>query len=453
MPKSAEAVPARDPVFDELGFPADPDNLYTETVSNMLKAAEIINLRHRVRIILAQPKNEVMVHFPVRMDDGHHRLFKGYRVQHNNALGPYKGGLRFHPDVHLDDVKALSFLMTMKCALARLPYGGGKGGIKVDPRKHSAGEMERIVRRFTSAIAHMIGPDVDIPAPDVGSNAQHMAWIADTYMMSSGVPNGLAVVTGKPVEFGGSLGREKATGQGVADTLAEMLPEIGIPLKGMKITLLGFGNVGSWAGRILQDMGATIVAVADHSGAIRNDHGLDAHALAEYCKSSPSGGVGGFESLKTATSNGANTGAGAEKITLEDFYRTKCDVFIPAALEQMVKEREAGWLDCRVVAEGANAPCNPAGDRVLSERGIEVIPAILANAGGVTVSYFEWIQNLSHVSWDAEQVDRELNRIITMAARRSMVARSRYDCDLRTAAYIAAVEYIAKIYEVRGIFP
>lgn len=453
----ASTTPAGwDPVFEELGFPRDPDNLYTQTVWNMLKAAEIVNLRHRVRIILAQPKNEVMVHFPVRMDDGHHRLFKGYRVQHNNALGPYKGGLRFHPDVHLDDVKALSFLMTMKCSLARLPYGGAKGGIKVDPRKHSAGEMERIVRRFTSAIAHMIGPDVDIPAPDVGSNSQHMAWIADTYMMSAGVQganDGLGVVTGKPVEFGGSLGREKATGQGVVDTLAEMLPEIGLPIKGMRFTLLGYGNVGSWAARILQDLGATLVAVADHSGAIRNDHGLDAHALAEHCRTSPSGGIAGYESAATATGAGTKAGKGAERISLEDFYKTKCDVFVPAALEQMVKEREAGWLDCRVVAEGANAPCTPGGDRVLSERGIEVIPAILANAGGVTVSYFEWIQNKSHVTWDAEHVDRELNRVITMAARRTMVARNRYECDLRTAAYVAAIEHIAKIYEVRGIFP
>ena len=279
------------------------------------------------------------------MDDGHHRLFKGYRVQHNNALGPYKGGLRFHPDVHLDDVKALSFLMTMKCSLARLPYGGAKGGIKVDPRKHSAGEMERIVRRFTSAIAHMIGPDVDIPA-GWGSNSQHMAWIADTYMMSAGVSanDGLGVVTGKPVEFGGSLGREKATGQGVVDTLAEMLPEIGLPIKGMRFTLLGYGNVGSWAAKILQDLGATLVAVADHSGAIRNDHGLDAHALAEHCRTSPSGGIAGYESAATASGAGTKAGKGAGPISLEISTRPSAMcLFRPRSSRWSRSARRVGW--------------------------------------------------------------------------------------------------------------
>src|SRR5262245_28215285 len=234
------------PLFDELGFPTDPHNLYRQTVNSMLQAADLMKLPHHLQIILAQPKNEIMVHFPVKMDNGDFRLFKGYRVQHNNALGPYKGGLRFHHDVHLDDVKSLAFLMTMKCSLVGVPFGGGKGGIKVDPYKHSRGEMERIVRRFTSAIAHQIGPDYDIPAPDVGSNSQHMAWIADTYAFLSEVGGHQpeAVITGKPVEFGGSLGREKATGQGVVDTMLEMLPEIGIDIKGCKVSILGYGNVG-----------------------------------------------------------------------------------------------------------------------------------------------------------------------------------------------------------------
>lgn len=429
----------RGSVLEELGFPTDPNNLYLQTVNTMLDAAELINLKHRTRIILAQPKNEVMVHFPVLMDDGHHKLFKGYRIQHNNALGPYKGGFRFHEDVHLDDVKSLAFLMTMKCALVRVPFGGGKGGVKVNPRSLSIGELERLTRRYSSAIQDQIGPDVDIPAPDVGTNAQIMAWFADTYMMSSGHEHhdAIRVVTGKPIEFGGSAGREKATGQGVADVLAEMLPGIGIPLDGMKISLLGFGNVNGWGGRILQDMGATIVAVQDHTGGIRNDRGIDCHKLFDY--NLQTGGVRGY--------------AEADAIDEETFYRTPVDVFIPGALEQMVKERQAGWLDCKVMAEAANAPCDPSGDRKLMEKGIEVIPAILANAGGVTVSYFEWVQNKNAVTWSAEQVDRELNRHMVVAAQRTLDTRARLKCPLRTAAFATALDHIGAAYKVRGIFP
>jgi glutamate dehydrogenase (NAD(P)+) len=444
---------ARDPVIDELSFPDDPDNLYLQTVSTMLGAADVLDLKHRVRIILAQPKNEVMVHFPVRMDDGHHKLFKGYRIQHNNALGPYKGGFRFHEDVHLDDVKSLALLMTMKCALVRIPFGGGKGGVKCDPRSLSTTELERVTRRYCSAIAPIIGPEIDIPAPDVGTNAQIMAWFADTYMMSNeagDAHDGIRVVTGKPVEFGGSLGREKATGQGVADVLAEMLPGINIPVKGMTVSLLGYGNVNSWAGRILQDMGAKIIAVQDHTGGIRNDNGIDCHALAEHC--ARAGGVKGFGD-GAATGSGGATNTGADEISEEDFYRTKVDVFIPGALEQMVKAKQADWLDCKVMAEAANAPCDPSGDRRCMEKGIEIIPAILANCGGVTVSYFEWLQNKTSQFWDAERVDRELNRHMVAAARRTLAARTRYGCDMRTAAFAAALEHIGSVYKVRGIFP
>ncbi|MEQ8318468.1 MAG: Glu/Leu/Phe/Val dehydrogenase [Phycisphaerales bacterium] len=442
----------RNPVFDELGFPKDPNNLYTQTVGSMLHAADMLDLQHRVKIILAQPKNEIMVHFPVRLDDGHHHLFKGYRVQHNNALGPFKGGLRFHPDVHLDDVKALALLMTMKCSLARLPLGGGKGGVKVDPRKLSPDEMERVTRRFTSAIMNDIGPDYDIPAPDVGTNAQHMAWIADTYQMSNSKSayDGMRVVTGKPVEVGGSVGREKATGQGVADVMAEILPQIKIPIEGLRFSILGFGNVGSWAARILQDMGATLIAVMDHSGALRCDTGIDAHALSEY--SYEHYGIAGFEKSKAATQSGKD-GKGADAISKEDFYSTPVDAFIPAALEQMIGPQEAEMLQCRVVAEGANAPCTPAADRVLQRRGIEVLPAILCNAGGVTVSYFEWVQNKACQIWDVETVDRELNKVMCMSARRTLLARQRYECDMRTAAYLAALDHIGRVYKTRGIFP
>jgi glutamate dehydrogenase (NAD(P)+) len=427
------------PILDELGFPTDSNNLYRQTVSCMLAAADLMNLPHHLKIILAQPKNEIMVNFPVRMDDGEYRLFKGYRVQHNNALGPYKGGLRFHHDVHLDDVKSLAFLMTMKCSLVGVPFGGGKGGIKVDPYKHSKGEMERIVRRFTTAIAHQIGPDYDIPAPDVGSNSQHMAWIADTYSFLSEVGGHQpeAVITGKPIEFGGSLGREKATGQGVVDTLVEMLPEIGIELKGCKFSVLGYGNVGSWTGRILQDKGAKLIAVMDHTGSIRDDGGIDAHALALHC--SKTGGVVGFKA--------------ASSISKDEFYKTKVDVFVPAALEQMITENEAKILNCKVVAEGANAPTTPSGERVLESRGIEILPAILCNAGGVTVSYFEWVQNKTCHQWELEKVDRELNKHMIHAARRVRDARKKYKCNLRTAAYIAALERLQAVYSIRSLFP
>ncbi len=444
----------RSPIFEQVGLPKDPDNLYLQTVDVMLTAAEMLGLPHEVQLILAQPKNEIMVHFPVRMDDGQFHLFKGYRVQHNNALGPYKGGLRFHPDVHLDDVKSLALLMTMKCSLVRIPFGGGKGGVKCDPRAMSKDELQRVTRRFCAAISHAIGPDYDIPAPDVNTNAQVMAWFADTYeSLTDSNRNSwdaLRVVTGKPVEIGGSLGRDKATGQGVVDVLVEMLPELGIKIEGMRFSLIGYGNVGSWTGRILAKLGAKLVAVMDHTGAIRNDHGFDTERLTEHV--ARTGGVAGFEK-GNGTVTGRKTNHGGTRITTEEFYKTKVDVLIPAALEQMIKEEQAGWIDAKVVAEGANAPTTPAGDRVLTERGIEVIPAILANAGGVTVSYFEWVQNKSCVTWDAEEVDGALNRHMVMAARRTKLARQKHGCDMRTAAYIGALEQIGKVYAVRGIFP
>ncbi len=435
----ALSTPRTDPIVGEVGLPEDPNNLYTETVSTMLRAAEIMNLPRYLRLILAQPKNEIMVHFPVQMDDGEFKLFKGYRVQHNNALGPYKGGLRFHHDVHLDDVKSLAFLMTMKCSLVGVPYGGGKGGIKVNPRDHSSAEMERIVRRFTAAIAHNIGPDYDIPAPDVGSNSQHMAWIADTFSFLSeiGGDNPAAVITGKPVSYGGSLGREKATGQGVVDTLVEMLPELKLKPEKCNFSVLGFGNVGSWSAKIFQEKGAKLTAAADHTGFIINEKGIDADDLAEFVKAK--GGVGGYPK--------------ATKCSKDDFYKHKVDVFIPAALEQMIQEPEAKMITCKVMAEGANAPTTPAGERILIDKGIEVLPAILCNAGGVTVSYFEWVQNKTFQAWDLEKVDKALNKHMVQAATKTRAARGKYKCDLRTAAYIAALQRLTEAYEVRGIFP
>ncbi len=441
MAKASIVAPSRQhfdsPVFDELGMQRDPDNLYLQTIDAVLHAAEILEMPHHMQIILAQPKNEIMVHFPVKMNNGHHALFKGYRVQHNNALGPYKGGLRYHPDLHLDDVKSLAALMTMKCALVRIPFGGGKGGIKCDPRALAPDELMRVTRRFVSAILPQIGPDYDIPAPDVGTNSQVMAWFADTYMQLTDKPNAAAVVTGKPVGLGGSLGREKATGQGVIDVLAEIMPEIGLDISKSTAVVLGYGNVGSWAAKLWADRGGKVLASMDHTGAVYNSKGLDTVALDEHVKDH--GGVAGFK--------------GAEKITEQQFYSIKCDVFIPAALEQMITPDKAKMMDCKLVAEAANAPTTPSGERLLLERGVEILPAILCSAGGVTVSYFEWVQNMTHSMWSLEKVDEELNRHMVQGARRVQMQRRRFGVDMRTAAYIAALEPLKDAYQLRGIFP
>lgn len=426
--------------FEELEYRYAPDNIYFQTISSILKASKLVGVPSSLEMILSQPKNELMVHFPVKMDNGRFRLFKGYRVQHNNVLGPYKGGIRYHSEVSLDHIKALAVLMTMKCALVRLPFGGAKGGVKVDPRHLSQDEVMRLTRRFTSALGANIGPEYDIPAPDVGTNAQTMAWMADTYVNVHEPDrrlDGQSVVTGKPIEFGGSHGREKATGQGLVYVLRELLPEIDVDVQKASFSLIGYGNVGSWTGRLLQQLGSRMVAVLDHTGAIRRDEGLDATALAKHVEKT--GGVAGF--------------AGAESISSDDFYSTPVDVFIPAALEQMIDADKARRIDCRVLAEAANAPVTPAGEQVLVERNIRVLPAILCNCGGVTVSYFEWKQNRQAETWDPEVVDHQLQKMMVAAAHRVKFCARRYQCDLRTASYCAALEHIATVYRLRGIFP
>lgn len=428
-------------VMTRLGFRLDPNNLYQQVVGQVLESARKMDLPGYLQLLMAQPKNEVKVHFPVKMDDGKYTLFKGYRVQHNNLLGPYKGGIRYHPQVSLDHTKTLALIMTMKCALADLPYGGAKGGVQVDPSKLSPRELQTLTRRFTSALGSNISPDHDIPAPDVGTNAQIMAWMADTYINISGAGgqrvNGLAVVTGKPLHFGGSEGRDKATGQGLIYVLEELLPELGIELERATYSLIGYGNVGSWTARLMAHRGATLKAVMDHTGAVANAKGIDTLALAIHV--AQKGGVAGFH--------------GAEPISNEDFYAAKVDVFIPAALEQMIDGRHAKHLNAKVVAEAANAPTTPEGERVLASRGIHVLPAILCNCGGVTVSYFEWKQNRQAESWSLEQVDSQLRRHMRRACAGVKAQAQKHKCDLRSAAYCAALERIAEVYAVRGIFP
>lgn len=429
-----------DQVLKDLELAYHPDNIYYQAVSVLLQAAERLGLPHQLKLILAQPKNELMVHFPVKLDDGSIRLFKGYRVQHNNVLGPYKGGIRYHQDVGLDHIKALAAIMTVKCALVRLPFGGAKGGVAVDPRRHSTSDLMRLTRRFTSALGENIGPHYDIPAPDMGTNAQTMAWMADTYMNlrePSRRMDGMAVVTGKPIEFGGSMGREKATGQGLVFILDELLPKMGLEFQNSRFSLVGYGNVGSWTGKLLGKRGARLVAVMDHTGAVGNDTGLDPYALARHVEQM--GGVVGF--------------AGSEPKSCDEFYSTPVELFIPAALEQMIDLPQARQLQCKVIVEAANAPVTPPAERYLLERGVTILPAVLCNAGGVTVSYFEWKQNRQAETWDAEFVDLQLQGQMIRAAKRVIAAAERFRCDLRLAAYCAALEHLGSVYSLRGIFP
>lgn len=430
---------ASEDIFKELNFSYNKDNIYHQTICSILNAAQQISLPKRLKLILAQPKNELIVHFPVRMDDGTFKLFKGYRVQHNNVLGPYKGGIRFDHSVRLDHIKALAAIMTIKCALVQLPLGGAKGGVQFDPRSLSSDELMRLTRRFTTSLGNNIGPDIDMPAPDVGTNAQIMAWMADTYMNfdSARKVSGRSVVTGKPLSFGGSQGREKATGQGVIYVLEEMLPEYGLSFENTSFSILGFGNVGSWTSKLLCGKGSILKAVGDHTGFVFHKDGIDPFSLDLHVKSA--GGVAGFEL--------------ADKISEDEFYQQKVDLFIPAALEQMIDLKKAQQIDCKVMVEAANIPLQPEAENYLLNKGTPILPAVLCNAGGVTVSYFEWKQNRQAETWDLDVVDKNLKKMITRAAQRVKQVAREQKCDLRMAAYCAALQTLEEVYEIRGIFP
>lgn len=415
-------------------------NLYDDVTRQFHQAANLMELDSNIRKILATTANEITVNFPVKMDDGQIKIFTGYRVQHNNVLGPFKGGLRYHPSVEIDEVRALAAWMTWKTALTDIPFGGAKGGIQIDPAQYSMAELERITRRFTFALGNTIGPEYDIPAPDVNTNAQIMAWLLDTYLQTMPPHERQSythVVTGKPVESGGSIGRDKATGQGVVFVIEEWAKDRGFDLKGSRYIVQGFGNVGSWSARLMQPHGARLIAVEDITGAISNPDGIDAEALAVYVKEH--GGVFGY-SLANA-------------IAHETFMRTQADIFIPAAMENQITETTAHWLNVRLVAEGANGPTNPDGDLILQKRGIELLPDILCNSGGVIVSYFEWLQNKRSEFWDLEEVDRKLHKKIVNAYKRVREAAKKYETDWRTAAYIAALSRLETVYKERGIFP
>jgi glutamate dehydrogenase (NAD(P)+) len=408
--------------------------------SYLEEAARVADIPEYIATILSQPKNEIIVNFPVRMDDGSVRLFKGYRIQHNNLLGPFKGGIRYHQSVSLDDLKALAAMMTWKCALMNLPLGGGKGGIKFDPNTVSRDELQRITRRFIHALGSNIGPETDVPAPDMGTDARTMAWAMDTYMNTVGHISKQAVkgvVTGKPVPSGGTLGREKATGQGVVHCITEWAEENNFDLGGATMTVQGFGNVGSNTAVILSKIGVSTIAVGDHTGYLLNPEGFNPHKLQEYVKKHRS--IAGYP--------------GGKPITRDEFFRLKADIFVPAALENQVGVEEANALQVRLVAEGANGPCTPEGEKVLLARGIDILPDVLANSGGVTVSYYEWVQNKRSESWSLEEVDARLEKAMKKAYREVVELARQKKCSLRVAAYAVALQRIAAVYAERDIFP
>jgi len=415
-------------------------NPYENAKWQFNKAADHIGLDSDIRKILSTTESEITIHFPVKMDNGRVEMFTGYRIQHNSVFGPYKGGLRYHPTVDVDEVRALATWMTWKGAITDIPFGGAKGGIQIDPFKYSNGEIERITRRFAFALGNNIGPEYDIPAPDVNTNPQIMAWILDTYL-STTAPHERQrckhVVTGKPIESGGSLGRDKATGQGVVFTIEEWAKDNNFDLSKATYIVQGFGNVGSWASRLLKPHGAKLVAVEDVTGAIANEDGIDPSDLAAYV--AKTGGAAGYR--------------GTNAISHETFMKTMADIFIPAAMENQITADTAPWLNVKLVAEGANGPTDPDGDTILRERHIDVIPDILCNSGGVIVSYFEWLQNKRSEFLELEEIDRKLHKKITRAYEKVRNTASEYDVDWRIAACIVALVRLAKVYKERGIFP
>jgi glutamate dehydrogenase (NAD(P)+) len=415
-------------------------NLFEIATRQIEKAMKQIKIDPDVAEILAQPKNELIVNFPVRMDNGKFTMFKGYRVQHNNILGPYKGGMRYHHEANLDEMKALASWMTYKSALHEIPFGGGKGGIKVDPRQHSKLELERITRRFTAALGSNIGPEYDIPAPDVNTNSQTMVWMMDTYMniVGTGDRNTVrGVVTGKSVTSGGSYGRAEATGQGVVHCITEWARDRSFNLDGCHVIIQGFGNVGSYAARLLSQRGAVIVGVGDAGGYIANAEGINPHKLGEHV--AKTGSVAGYK--------------GAQKIERAEFFALDAHIFVPAALELEIGIPEAKALKVKMVVEGANGPTYPEAEEVMLGRGIDVIPDILCNSGGVIVSYYEWLQNKRAEQWELEDVLDRLERRMkqTWANVRHYVQQ--HKIDWRTASYAIGLERLQHCYRERGIFP
>ncbi|MBE3582102.1 MAG: Glu/Leu/Phe/Val dehydrogenase [Thermoanaerobacteraceae bacterium] len=397
------------------------------------KAVQALNLDPIVADLLSEPQRFVEVSFPVKMDDGSTRVFKGYRSQHNNALGPFKGGIRFHPEVNADEVKALSIWMSLKCAVLGLPLGGGKGGVKCNPKELSRRELEELSRAYVRSIAQVIGPEKDVPAPDVYTNPQVMAWMADEFSSLNGY-NTFGVITGKPLEIGGSAGRSKATGRGCVFAIREACARLSIPLQNATVAVQGFGNAGSVVARLLHEMGARIIAVTDSTGGAYRSEGIDPINLLEFKQ-------------QTGSVKGA---PGTTPLSNEQLFALECDIIIPAALENAITAAVAEGIRARIIAEAANGPTTPEADKILEDKGVLVIPDILANAGGVTVSYFEWVQNLTNYYWTEEEVNRRLEEMMVRAFQDVYQMHLDKKVSMRDAAYMVAVNRIAGAMKVRG---
>ncbi|MBV9578263.1 MAG: Glu/Leu/Phe/Val dehydrogenase [Chloroflexi bacterium] len=400
------------------------------------RAADKLNLGGAVREVLRNAKREVTVHFPVEMDDGSTRVFTGYRVWHNVIRGPAKGGVRFHPLTGLDEIRALAMWMTWKCACVKIPYGGAKGGVTCDPKTLSLRELERLTRRYTTELGDVIGPDSDIPAPDVNTNAQVMAWMMDTYSMHRGysVPG---VVTGKPVSIGGSEGRQEATGRGVIYTLQEAAKAIDLELNGARVVVQGYGSAGQSAARFIAELGARVIAVSDSRGGVFDGDGLDLALVTRHKQET--GSVIGTPRTRPVSN--------------EELFELECDVLIPAALEGVLTERNAPRVQARLIAEAANGPTSPEADDILRERGITVLPDIVCNAGGVTVSYFEWVQDREEFFWSIDEINARLRRIMVRAYEEVQRTAVEHEVDLRGAAYMLAVSRVAEATITRGFYP
>jgi len=410
--------------------------IYRMAITQFEKAADKLSLDPNLRKRFVVPKRALMVYVPIRMDDGNVEVFHGYRVHHDNTLGPSKGGIRYHPEVNLGEVSALAMWMTWKCALMGLPFGGAKGGITVDPSALSRNELQRLTRRYTAEIIQFIGPEIDVPAPDVGTNEQVMAWMMDTYSQFKGysIPE---IVTGKPVVIGGSLGRTEATGRGVVFCVMEAFKHLGMTPEGKRAVVQGFGNVGSNAARLLHEEGCKVIAVSDVRSGLYNDKGLDIPALLTYASQNKF--IEGFP--------------GGEPITNRDLLELPCEVLVPAALSGQITEANAPRISCKVLAEGANGPTTPAADLILQDRGIFLVPDILANAGGVTVSYFEWVQDLQNFFWNEKEINAKLRDIMADAFRGVLNLSLSEKVDMRMAALMLSVRKISEAQLARGLFP
>jgi glutamate dehydrogenase (NAD(P)+) len=412
------------------------ENPYEIARQQLRRVGETFGIDQNLIGVLELCKKSVEVSIPTRMDDGSVNVYTGYRVTHNIARGPSKGGIRYHPAVTLDEVKALSIWMTWKCALMGLPFGGAKGGVVVDPKRLSRRELERMTRRFTSEIINEIGPEKDIPAPDVGTDASVMAWIFDTFSMNKG-HSVLGVVTGKPLAIGGSLGRMEATARGALYCIEEVLREESGSLAGLRVAVQGAGNVGGQLARMLAEEGATVIAISDSQGGVHAAAGLDIPSVLAY--KAETGSFDGFR--------------GADSITNDELLVLQCDVLAPCALEQVISSENAAQVQARIVCEGANGPVTPAADEILEDRGIVVLPDVLANAGGVVVSYFEWVQGLQEYFWKEEEVNARLNDIVTRAFRETWQTREQHRTSMRMAAYGIAVRRVSEATITRGLYP